>query len=65
MIAGRVHASKIRAMFWCALFAAIASIDAPLSVLAQTPTISRTAMRAPRPFDQNEAVAGFDVVEAR
>ncbi len=65
MIAGRADASIIRAMFWCALFAVIASLVASLSVLAQIPTIARIALRAAHIFELNEALAEFDVVEAR
>jgi hypothetical protein len=55
----------IRAMFWCVLFAAIAPFVAPLSVLAQIPTISRIEARAILLLLQNATVAEFEVVEAR
>jgi hypothetical protein len=55
----------IRAMFWCVLFAVVVPFVAPLSVLAQIPTISRIAARAIYLWQQNEAVAEFDLVEAR
>ena len=65
MIAGRADASIIRAMFWCALFAAITSLVAPLSVLVQIPIISRIEARGMLTLDANTALAEFDVVEAR
>jgi len=65
MIAGRVNASIIRAMFWCVFFAAIARFVVPLSVLARIPTITRIAVRGIRLFQLNEAVAEYEVVGAR
>jgi hypothetical protein len=65
MIAGRADASIIRAMFWCVLFAAIASPVASLSVLAQIPAISRIEARSVLTLEANTPVAQVDVVEAR
>jgi len=65
MIAASVNASSNRAMFWCACAAAIASLSASSTVLAQTQTISRIGSRAILFLLQNAMVAEFDVVEAR
>lgn len=65
MIAGRVHANIIRAMFWCVLFAAITSLVVALSVLAQIPAISRIEARGVPTLEVNTPVVEVDVVEAR